>query len=235
MTLTYHAEILPDEHWWMQGRAHVLESLVSNRVPTGGVVLDAGAGNGFWAERLKSHFDNVVLIEPDSKLRAAIADRTIPAQVLSASLPGPLPLPDEGFRLITCLDVLEHVPDDRATVGELYRLNEPNGRLLTAVPAHPKLWSSHDEAVGHQRRYTKAALREVTEGAGYSIELLAPLNVWLYPVAWAFRKVDRVGDATPPAPINRVLTWLFSSEARLVARWPAFVKGLSWICLARKT
>jgi SAM-dependent methyltransferase len=235
LTIAYEAELLPDHHWWMEGRARALERVLADRVPAGGPALDAGAGNGFWGERLCGRYDPVSLIEPDSVLQEHIHERKLEASLVGASLPGPLPLPADTFRLVTCLDVIEHIPDDEGTVSELARVTAPNGFLLFTVPAHPHLWSDHDVSVGHQRRYTKEMLTKLITSRGLNLELLAPLNVWLYPAAWMMRKLNRVGDELPNPRVNKMLTSIFGSEGKIVERWPSFMKGLSWLALARKT
>jgi SAM-dependent methyltransferase len=41
---------------------------------------------------------------------------------------------DESFDFALCVHVLEHVPDDRSAIGELYRVLRPGGRALIQVP-----------------------------------------------------------------------------------------------------
>ena len=48
----------------------------------------------------------------------------------------------DTFDLITCLDVIEHTPDDRVTLTELRRVSRPGGWLLVTVPAYQALWST---------------------------------------------------------------------------------------------
>lgn len=50
--------------------------------------------------------------------------------------PQPLPLPfaDASFESVTLLDVLEHVPDQRALLCELRRVLRPDGILVVTVP-----------------------------------------------------------------------------------------------------
>jgi SAM-dependent methyltransferase len=43
-------------------------------------------------------------------------------------------LPAGGFQFITCLSVLEHIPDDREAVMAMWRLLSPGGRLIVTVP-----------------------------------------------------------------------------------------------------
>ena len=53
------------------------------------------------------------------------------------------------------LDVLEHIEDDAGALAAARDALAPGGRLLLTVPAMPCLWSRHDEANCHFRRYTR--------------------------------------------------------------------------------
>ena len=63
-----------------------------------------------------------------------------------------------AYDLIALLDVLEHVPDDLASLRAIHRRLKPGGALLLTVPANPWMWSAHDAAHHHFRRYTKKQL-----------------------------------------------------------------------------
>lgn len=45
-----------------------------------------------------------------------------------------LPFEESSFDFVLCVHVLEHVPDDRAGIGELYRVLRPGGTALIQVP-----------------------------------------------------------------------------------------------------
>ena len=47
--------------------------------------------------------------------------------------------PDNTFDFIYCSHVLEHVPDDRKAIDELYRVLKPNGKALILVPLNRSL------------------------------------------------------------------------------------------------
>ena len=75
---------------------------------------------------------------------------------------------DDTFDLITCLDVIEHTPDDVLTLTELRAWLKPGGWLLVTVPAYQALWSRHDVANHHYRRYRRGTLRAAAE-AGWEV------------------------------------------------------------------
>lgn len=45
-----------------------------------------------------------------------------------------IPYPDETFDILFCSHVLEHVPDDRQAMREMYRVLKPGGWAITLVP-----------------------------------------------------------------------------------------------------
>ena len=99
-----------------------------------------------------------------------------------------LPFPDESFDLVMSTDMWEHIEEDDLVAAEAARVLRPGGRLLVAVPAGMDLWSGHDTALGHVRRYERDQLVGLVQGAGFRIEEVFSWNVLLRPVARARRK-----------------------------------------------
>ena len=62
---------------------------------------------------------------------------------------------EDRFDCALYIDVLEHIPDDRAELRRVSALLRPGGRLIVLAPAHQFLFSAFDEAVGHCRRYSR--------------------------------------------------------------------------------
>ncbi|HEY7114094.1 MAG TPA: glycosyltransferase [Thermoanaerobaculia bacterium] len=71
--------------------------------------------------------------------------------------------------IVSC-NVLEHIEDDRATLGDMLAVLQPGGRLILLVPALQKLYGTLDEHLRHFRRYEKAELEEKLAGAGFRVE-----------------------------------------------------------------
>jgi hypothetical protein len=107
------------------------------------------------------------------------------------------------------------------------------------VPAYPWLWSAHDVALGHRRRYTAGGLRRLAAGAGFTVDRVSYFNTLLFPVVALARAWKRVtGGATHdlrrPAPaLNRRLEWLFALERHVVPRVP-LPFGASLLLLGRR-
>jgi SAM-dependent methyltransferase len=83
-----------------------------------------------------------------------------------------------AYDSVVCLNVLEHVEDDRLAVRNMRDALAPDGRLILLVPAHPGLFCALDEDVGHYRRYSQDQLRQVLDDAGMQVERLFPFNFW---------------------------------------------------------
>jgi SAM-dependent methyltransferase len=80
-----------------------------------------------------------------------------------------LPFPDRSFNVVTCLDVLEHTDDDIVALREIRRVCAPGATFIAMVPAYGFLWSEHDEALKHRRRYTAHELRNKMTSAGFDV------------------------------------------------------------------
>lgn len=217
------AEIDAD-HWWFVARRQIIDALIRKQAqpPKGARILEVGCGTGSNIALLQ-RFGTVDAIEPDDDARALSTERTGVA-VKGGLLPDGVALEDEAYDLIVLLDVLEHIPDDGAALGALRRKLKPGGRLLITVPAMPSLWSAHDVAHHHQRRYTPAQLRAVVERSGFRIRHQSHFNTLLLPAIVAARLIGRItgkeggDDAMPPAPVNALLKTVFGAERFVVPR-----------------
>jgi SAM-dependent methyltransferase len=94
--------------------------------------------------------------------------------------------PDRSFSVITLLEILEHVEDDRAFVETAVRMLDPGGRVLISVPAHKALWGWRDEVKGHLRRYERDELDRLVRGAGLEPEVFW---CWGWPFISALRRL----------------------------------------------
>jgi SAM-dependent methyltransferase len=136
-----------------------------------------------------------------------------------------LPWEADTFDLITCLDVIEHTPDDRATLRELRRVCKPAGWLLVTVPAYQALWSLHDEANHHYRRYARRSLRQAAVEAGWQVRRMTSFNSLLLAPAAAVRVAQRRRPQSEYKPEIRLgrpwLNGLLEQPLRIEARWLA--------------
>ncbi len=217
---------LDELHWWYRARREVLRELIRRRIrlPEDARILEVGCGTGHNLPMLGG-FGRLDAIEVDGAARA-IASRRLGHAVMDSPLPGLAGVPTGAYDLIAMLDVLEHVEEDQAALTSLARRLRPNGRLLITVPAHPWMWSAHDEVNHHKRRYTRRTLSKVVADAGLKLEMLSWFNSLLFPLAAAARVAGRItgkedsDDKLPPAPVNRLFEMLFGLERYAIGRVP---------------
>ncbi len=224
-------------HWWFRARRAILSDQLSMLgLPPGASILEVGCGTGGNLEML-SRFGSVFGVEPDPESRAYAAEKSGRA-VLDGKLPDGLPIFENKFDLIAALDVIEHLDDDTNSVAALGKLLKPGGVFLTTVPAHPWLWSRHDELHHHKRRYRKADYTALISDAGFEIEKVSYFNSVLFPVIAVLRALHfgeisgRADDAMPSRVVNSLLERAFASEAFLL-RHTVLPFGISLLVVAR--
>ncbi len=135
-----------------------------------------------------------------------------------------------GCDTIVCLNVLEHIDDDRVVLARFYDLLPDGGRVILLIPMLPALYGSIDRALEHRRRYSKREVAAKLAAAGFQVELLSPLNVLGIP-GWYLNSRILTRTAVPgiQARINDFLTPLLRLEEKL--RPPV---GMSLLAVARK-
>ena len=69
-----------------------------------------------------------------------------------------------------CLNVLEHIADDRAALDAMASVIVPGGRIILMLPAFQALYGPIDRNLGHFRRYDRTALRNLVRGTGLRLE-----------------------------------------------------------------
>ncbi len=157
-----------------------------------------------------------------------------------------LPFADGTFDLVTALDVVEHLDDDRGALTEMRRVLKPGGQILVTVPAHRFLWGDQDEVNQHKRRYAARELRGALDATGFEIQRLSYMNALLFPpiaAARLLRRLERrVRPDVPqesdfrypaPSPLNFVLGHVFAAEGPVLQRLD-IPFGVSIVALARK-
>ena len=229
---------LDERHWWFVARRRILSSVICRvvRPPKHARVLEVGCGTGHNLGMLGA-FGTVDACELDAVARGLASDR-LGRPVLEARLPDLSMFAADSYDLIALLDVLEHVPDDLGSLKAIRGLLKPGGALLLTVPANPWMWSAHDEAHHHFRRYTRRHLAKLFADAGLEIQLLSYFNTLLFPLVAAARVMGKLlgresaDDAMPSAIANAGLKRIFGLEEDLIGR-ASMPFGVSLIAVVR--
>src|SRR2546426_12019635 len=101
----------------------------------------------------------------------------------------------DALPILLLLDVIEHLDADVAALETARRALRPGGLLVITVPAYRWLWSGHDVALGHRRRYTTRGLSRVVERAGLSVVHASYFNTLLFPAVALTRVWKRLTGA----------------------------------------
>jgi hypothetical protein len=131
------------------------------------------------------------------------------------------------------------VPDDVGSLRAIHRRLKPGAALLLTVPANPWMWSAHDAAHHHFRRYTRKQLDQLFLRSGFEVQLLSYFNTLLFPLVAAARiagKITRKESADDQLPgefVNRTLEKVFGLEASLIGRVP-MPFGVSLVAVVRR-
>ncbi len=217
---------LEDKHWWYAERRSLLRRELRRLHP--GVALDVGAAGGGNTRVLVGAGWRAIALEYGVEGAQVARERGLTVVRGDACA---LPLRDDSVNLITSLDVLEHIPDHVAAVREARRVLRAGGTYFVAVPADMDLWSEHDVAISHVRRYDRDELVDLVRGGGFVIEDVRSWNVLLRPVAqWHKRRVkgSALEDTNPV--VNAGLRAVVAMERILpVGRLP----GVSLVLRAR--
>ena len=226
-----------DVHWWFRVRRRIVLDRLARLVPPAPdrLVVEVGCGTGANLAALAARY-RVLGIEPDA-VAAERARQKSGAAVLVGALPEAAGLIPAEAAAVLCLDVLEHVDEDRAALAALAARMRPGAALLVTVPAGPGLFGAHDRALGHCRRYTRGELAGKLGAAGFQVQFISHFNTLLLPPAWLWRRLrGERGSGTdlrlPPASVNWLLGRIFGLE-RLLLRLARLPAGLSLIAEAR--
>jgi 2-polyprenyl-3-methyl-5-hydroxy-6-metoxy-1,4-benzoquinol methylase len=147
--------------------------------------LDAGCGNGAFSFYAAQQGNRVLGLtfssdeqEKDTRRAALLQlDKSVEFRLQDLRRLGEVADSLGRFDQIICLEVIEHVLDDRQLVNNLAGLLNPGGRLILSTPYkhYRRLYGeylSETEDGGHVRwGYTHEELRELFQAAGLEIEV----------------------------------------------------------------
>lgn len=232
---------IEDLYWWFIGRRKLVKWLLRKHNPNGkeSVLFDLGCGTGLnvstFAEEYKTFGSDL-----SSEALGFCRERNLDG-LFSCSADA-IALQNESVDVVTALDVLEHIREDLPALKEINRVLTPGGKLIVIVPAYGFLWSEHDEALHHYRRYVARELRAKLTAANFEIERSTYFITGLFfPILFfrlwqGLRRTSieaSVSYRMPPRWINRMLVWLLDVE-RLVLDYFNLPFGVSLIVVGRK-
>ncbi len=124
-------------------------ALIRRHVPLEGRhILDIGCGIGTFVQRLREFSPHVYGVDIDQE-RVRRGAMALP--YLAVAVSEYLPFADGSFDVVLLHEVLEHVGDDRLTLGEACRVTRPGGRIVVYCPNRLYPFETHGIFLG--KRY----------------------------------------------------------------------------------
>ncbi len=106
----------------------------------GGLIVDVGAGTGFFAAYMQRKGYSVHCIEQDAEARSFIENRH---HLATSPYLKEAQLPRAGVNFITLWHVLEHIPDLKEHFALFRKLLTTDGTLILALPNHTSWDAKH--------------------------------------------------------------------------------------------
>lgn len=174
---------------WLENQAFAAS------VSSGSLVLDAGAGDAPY----KPLFAHARYESADfEKVDKPYAQTTYVCDLRQ------IPVEDGRFDAIIFNQVMEHVPEPKAVIQELYRVLKPGGRMIYSAPLY---FEEHEQPYDFFR-YTQFAVRYLYEGAGFRIERLEWLEGYYSTTAHQMNRMARHLPARPAKVAPGVLGYV---------------------------
>jgi SAM-dependent methyltransferase len=240
--IVYHTNYeLEDSYWWFTARQVIVDKLIKvfTNLKPGQTILDVGCGTGGFTKHMAQTYNMIGL---DTSELALEFCRKRGLENLFCGQLSEFPKDKYKVDAITMLDVVEHIPDDRAVVKDVFNLLPSGGYYIMTVPAYQWLWSKHDEVHMHYRRYTKKRINQIIIDAGFNIEFSSYMNSFLFLPAVLKRFSDRFkkkddSDSKPVDEVSPMLNTIFDNLYKFEANILKLIRipfGLSVVTIAKK-
>ena len=233
-------------HWWWRGMQRLYRTALA-RFLTGSpqcprYVVDIGCGFGANLTILNP-LGNVVGV--DISLEVLLAMTNCPSLGLVQARADALPFRAGTFDVVALLAVIEHTDHDNAVLAETHRVARQGAIQLLLTSAFMLLWSHHDQANAHRRRYRAGQIERLQCEAGWQSLVTSYVNATVFPVVAFLRVVQRhmksgrngtsEYDMGPDIiPVNRFLEACLAAEAWLVIHGIQLPFGVDLFSIARR-
>lgn len=244
MELNEYAKMdaLEKDHWWFVAKRQFLAVLIHKYAGQGGRLLDIGCGTGavldfFSTQGGKTKGFQVEGIDMSPAALEYCHKKGLKVALGKAEV---LVYADNTFDVIIASDVLEHIEDTDSVLREISRVLKPGGIFVVTVPAHQFLFSQHDVALHHVRRYSKNILATSLQ-KHFTIQWLG----WIHAIILIPAIIARLGRRFLPSKKdsdvgepNRLINALMKKAYSIEFFWFNYAKlpwGLSLAAIVKKS
>jgi len=183
---------MEQKHFWHVGRREMILDVLRRNIPSLARfrMLEVGCGNGSVLAFLRQNGINIEGGDIFLQGLRFCQQRVSPVilyQIDALSLPF-----KNNYEIIGIFDVLEHIENDEKGLAEIDKALKARGNLVLTVPAYKFLWSRHDEASHHRRRYNRTELIAKLERCGFVVNKATHYMFFLFPVLAAMRLLSKI-------------------------------------------
>jgi SAM-dependent methyltransferase len=184
---------------------------------TRGKLLDVGAAAGFFVEQCRAAGWDAEGVEP-SEWASRYAREELGQPVKTCGL-AEANFPDNSFDVVTCWEVIEHLPDPRTLLAEIARVLKPGGLLYMSTPdagslvarGSGKRWLGWYKVPEHLQFFDRGGLSRLASEVGFHVE--SGLYVCL-PVSLEFA-MQRLGALVGVEALGKVPRFLREKPVRV--------------------
>lgn len=200
----------PATNWYYQSKLVAVRKHLQD-INTASILVDVGAGSGFFGLNLDSSVrtESLHFIDPEYAFK-------VPSSVASCNTHNECPHISGDTYLF--IDVLEHVTNDVELLTHYVEEANAGAKFALSVPAFMALWSPHDVFLEHKKRYTKRELEQVAANAGLQVTNSYYLFSFLTPLIYVIRKIKNLGSNVTsdmknfPSIVNTILSVICKFE-----------------------
>ncbi len=156
-----------------------------------------------------------------------------------------LPFVNGSMDVVIALDVLEHLENDSGSMREVARVLNKDGVFIFNTPAMMQLFSYHDLAFHHFRRYSAVELKNKLINANLQVSWITYWSFFMFPVVYSFRKLKNFFSNSEDQPssdfqmkipefIDNIFRFFSQIEIYLLKRKMYLPIGVSLFGTARK-
>ena len=162
-------------HPWEVARENIVEDLIGDTLQKGEIIVDIGCGDLFLLENLNSRYGDDIyyyaldIALSDSEINSLNQQYTDKNIFVYNSMEKMQQDIKSEVKIVLLLDVIEHIENDDTFLKDLHQrpFIGAQSNIIITVPAYQFLFSSHDEFLGHYRRYTNQSLIKTIKQAGF--------------------------------------------------------------------
>ena len=145
----------------------LLKAYIAAKPWVSGKLLEIGCGEGRGVEELLPLADSYLGLDKIGEVITMLQEKHPGVEFQQAVIPPFSGFPDNTYDTIVSFQVIEHIPDDRLFLQEIYRMLKPGGKVVISTPNFTHTLSRNP---WHEREYYPQQLIDLASGIFDKVE-----------------------------------------------------------------